>query len=552
MAPVKMPRRAALLAVTLAGSAWSCAPDATQRPAERTLVIATAADAGTLIPPLISTTQERAVADQIYERLADVGPALNTIGDAGFTPRLAGSWEWAPDSMSIAFRLDSLARWHDGAPVRAADVRYTFMLYSDSSIGSPIAPMLRDIDSVSVSSPLTAVFWFGARSPRQFYQAAGQMQIVPQHLFARIPRAALRTSRLARNPVGSGKFRLARWNPGSSIELVADTARRRERASLNRVIWAISPDFNTAVTRLLTGQASFLESLRPENVAPVASDPRLRVVMLPGLEYGFLLFNLRDTANTAVAHPIFGSRALRRALTMAIDRRGIVANVFDSLALPALGPTVRALPTTDPTALERMQLPYDAAAAERTLDSLGWRRGGDGFRARAGRPLSFSLAVPSSSKTRVQAAVLVQEQMRRIGVRVSVEQMEFTTFAAREAANSFDAVMHAWRVDPTPDGLRQSWTSPASQRGGGTNFGGYANPVFDAQVDSALAERDPAAARDRFTRAYQTIIADAPAVWLYEPRAVAGVARAVRIPRMRVDAWWMNLADWSLDSAARR
>lgn len=515
-------------------------------------MIATAADAGTLIPPLISTTQERAVADQIYERLADVGPALNTIGDAGFTPRLARSWEWAPDSMSMAFRLDSLARWHDGVPVRAADVRYTFMLYSDSSIGSPIAPMLRGIDSVSLRDTLTAVFWFSARSPRQFYQAAGQMLILPQHLFARVPRGGLRTSRFARNPVGSGKFRLARWNPGASIELIADAAHRRGPASLDRVIWAISPDFNTAVTRLLTGQASFLESLRPENVASVASNPGLRMLVLPGVEYGFLLFNLRDSANPALAHPMFGSRSLRRALTTAIDRRGIVANVFDSLAVPALGPTVRALPTTDATALARMQIPYDPAAAERTLDSLGWRRESDGFRARAGRPLAFSIAVPSSSKARIQAAVLIQEQLRRIGVRASVEQMEYTTFAAREAAHSFDAVIHAWRVDPTPDGLRQSWTSPASQRGGGTNFGGYANPVFDAQVDSALAERDPATARARFTRAYQTIIADAPAVWLYEPRAVAGVGRAVRIPRLRADAWWMNLAEWSVDSTARR
>jgi peptide/nickel transport system substrate-binding protein len=93
-----------------------------------TIVISSAADADVLFPPLTLTLMGKQVSDQVFDNLADIGPALNTVGDAGFTPRLADRWQWAPDSQSVAFHLKPRARWHDGGPVGAEDVRYTFQL----------------------------------------------------------------------------------------------------------------------------------------------------------------------------------------------------------------------------------------------------------------------------------------------------------------------------------------------------------------------------------------------------------------------------------------
>src|SRR6185503_3699936 len=143
-----------------------------------------------------------------------------------------------------------------------------------------------------------------------------------------------------------------------------------------------------AVTKFLSGEADFFEQIRPENLPEVAKHPELRVKQYRGLGYVFAQFNLRDPANHSRPHPIFGNRELRRALTMATDRATIVRSVFDSLALPALGPTVRAYPTTDPNLT---QIPFDLPRARQILDSLGWRdANGDGVRERNGRPLRFS------------------------------------------------------------------------------------------------------------------------------------------------------------------
>ena len=75
--------------------------------------------------------------------------------------------------------------------------------------------------------------------------------------------------------------------------------------------------------------------------------------------------------------------------------------------------------------------------------------------------------------------------------------------------------------------------------------------AFDAQLDSALATGNPAKARPHWLRAYQTIVDDAPAVWLFEPRLVAGVHRRVRVAGLRADGWWTRLADWSIPARER-
>ncbi|MFL5575262.1 MAG: peptide ABC transporter substrate-binding protein [Gemmatimonadaceae bacterium] len=513
-----------------------------------TVVIATAADPDILLPPLVTSLQGKQVTDFLFDHLAEMGPALNTVGDAGFAPRLADRWEWAPDSLSIAFHIDPRARWHDGVPVRASDVRFTHRVYTDPAVGSPFTPVLANIDSVSVRDSLTAVVWYRRRSPEQFFDAAYQMQIVPEHLLKDVKPAELKTSELARHPVGTGPFRFVRWTPGASLEVVADTTYYRGRPKLDRVIWSVSPDFSAATTKLFAGEADLFEPLRPENLAEVAKHPELKVVTFPSLDYGFMQFNLREP-KTRRPHPLFGDRALRRALTMALDRRSMVRNVFDSLGAVGIGPVVRAQATADTTIA---QIPYDLAAAKRTLDSLGWRDAdGDGYRERDGRPLAFTLLTPVSSKNRVRLAVLVQEQLKQAGVRVRVDQMDFSAFLAREIARDFDAVMGGWHIDPSPSGVRQMWGTAGSRGKDGSNYGSYESPVFDAYVDSALASLDPAKSKAYFRRAYETIVADAPAVWLYEPKPAAAVHKRLELPGRRADAWWAGLAEWSVPAAAR-
>src|ERR1700680_88667 len=120
-----------------------------------TLAISTGGDPDVLIPSLVQTVQGAEITDMIYDRLADIRDSLNILNDQGFTPRLADNWTWAADSLSIAFHINPKATWHDGVPVRSSDVRFTVASAKDSSLGSPVRPVITNIDSVSSPVSLT-------------------------------------------------------------------------------------------------------------------------------------------------------------------------------------------------------------------------------------------------------------------------------------------------------------------------------------------------------------------------------------------------------------
>jgi len=510
-----------------------------------TVVIATTADPGTLFPPFGITTQAKQISEQIYDYLADVGPDLNTRDEKGFRSALSDRWRWSGDSLLLAFHLNPRAKWHDGRDVTARDVQFTFALNKNPALAGRLSTELANIDSVTVTDSLTAVFWFHARSPTQFLDAAAQMLILPAHQLEKIPVGSLREA--TPTPIGSGRFRLRRWDKGASVEIVADTSNYRGRARLDRVIWTVSPDFPTAVTKLFAGEADLFDTLRPENLRQLARARNLGIITLPGMDYAFLRFNLRDPANKERPHPLFGDRELRRAITMSINRNTLVRSVLDTFALVPVGPIVRAYPFTDPRG---SQLPFDSARASRVLDSLGWiRRGADGLRAKNGRDLAFTLIIPNGSLNRIRMGPLLQEQLRRMGISVQLEQLETSTEGDREAHGTFDAALSSWTMPSSPDGMRDAWTTHGIGKQG-VNYGSYSNSRFDALLDSALAA-DSASARAKFTKALAVINDDAPAVWLYEPRKIIGIHRRIRTAEMRPDAWWFDLADWYIPRVER-
>jgi peptide/nickel transport system substrate-binding protein len=503
-----------------------------------TIVVSSAADADILLPPLTLTLLGKQIVDQIFDNLADIGPALNTVGDAGFTPRLSDRWSWAPDSMSVSFHINPKARWHDGVSVSAEDVRYTFQLVKDTSLASPLSSNLDNVDSVSVVDSLTARVWFHQRTPDAFFKVASPVAILPSHLLKKTSPAALRESAFARAPVGSGRFRFAAWDHRARIALQADSTNYRGRPNADRVIWLVSEDYPAAALRFLGGDADFLDVVKPELVSQVKAKGG-DVVLSPGsLDYGYFAFNLRNAGNSG-PHPVFGNREARRALVMAVDRDALVRSVFDTLGLVAHGPATRILATSDTS----LGIPYDPQRSSVILDSLGWRRGADGLRSRGRTPLAFALIVPSSSPIRKKIAVLLQEQWRKAGANVRIEPLEVNTFGARMDSREFESLLNAWHIDPTPSSVREEWAS-SEIRKGGYNATSYRSPAFDAVIDSAVKEMNPTRSAALYRRAYRILTEDAPAMWLYELRNARGVSKRIRPVGMRADAWWANLADW--------
>lgn len=324
-------------------------------------------------------------------------------------------------------------------PVTSRDVAFTFRVYTDTLLASNGVSEVADIDSVTAPDSSSATFWFSRRTEHQFYDAASLMLILPKHVYGAVRADSLRAFAARTNPIGSGKYQLVRWNKGSYFELGAVVDHYRGSAHIDRLIWSVTPEYQAAVTQLLGGSADVFDNIRYETLPLLDAARNYNVVSLPGMDYVFMRFNLRDASGSGAPHDLFASRDLRRAVTMAIDRQSLVRNLFDTLGAVGIGPTVRVFPATDTSVT---QIPFDTSGAARILDSLGWRlTPAFPVRMRLGKPLRFTVLVPVSSLSRIRIAVMIQEELRRQGIDMKIDQMDINAFNARQEERLFDAAL---------------------------------------------------------------------------------------------------------------
>src|SRR5256885_13242690 len=154
----------ALVALAACGRRGGCTGDYCG-----TLVIAGPGEPDILLPPASDDAHADAVDDQVYVKLADLGPSGNTFGDVGFVPELAERWEW-DNPRTITFHLNPSARWHDGRPVRAEDVAFSFDVNTDSIVNSRARAALARLRRVTTpDSPTRGVPLIGGYSPKLYH-----------------------------------------------------------------------------------------------------------------------------------------------------------------------------------------------------------------------------------------------------------------------------------------------------------------------------------------------------------------------------------------------
>ncbi|UCF40435.1 MAG: hypothetical protein JSW43_11990 [Gemmatimonadota bacterium] len=522
-----------ILAVTA-----SCAPEATC-PGDwcGTAVVVSAAEADVLLPVASTMDIGIALGDFLFLRLADIGPDLNLVDPATFVPQLAQSWSME-DPRTIVFTLHPDARWHDGTPVTAGDVVFTFDVYRDTLVGSAAMPRLLSIDAVEARDPHTVAFRFRRQYAEMFFDAVYHMRILPQHLLDTVPRAALGAHPFGRQPIGSGPYRFVRWNAGQSIELAGDSTFFLGRPGIPRIIWRFSADVGTAAAQFLAGEADVVNYLPPEMLPRVEEDDDLRAVpWTPSTFYSYLQFNFRDPEDPERPHPLFGSRAVREAIAMAVNRPEVVRAVYGEQGIVAKGPIAPAHYIWDE---QYDQVPFDTARARAQLAAAGWRdRDGDGVLDRDGAPLEFDIVFPTSSAARRRQAEIIQEQLRRVGITMNLSGLDFGAYAERGRAHRFDIYFGSYGGDFSPSTIPEVWTTGALN-----NYGSYSNPAFDRVVRQALDAPDVATARARWVEAVNLLNRDVPAVWTTASPPSAGVHARFENASIRSDNFVATLPQW--------
>lgn len=456
-------------------------------------------------------------------------------------PYLARSWELNADTTEITFHLRPDVRWHDGTPTTAADVAFTFRRAKDPEVPFPNRAFFDLWEDVEVADDTTVRFEL--RPHPGFLLGWSETAIVPAHVLEGVPAADLASHPFGTaEPVGNGPFRFVErrgtdtWIFEANPEFPPALG---GRPYLERLVYRAVPDATTLLSELRSGGVHYYMDVPPGQVARLETDAATRVVTYPSRVVTFIAWNTRRAP--------FTQTAVRRALTMAIDRDQVVRVVRNGLGAVASGPVGPWHWAHDPA---WGPLPHAPDSARALLGGAGWRDiDGDGVRERDGKEMRFQL-LTNENPVRQDIAVIVQEQLGRVGVAAEPRLRETASLAAAVTGSerAFDAVILAFTQDWVLDD-RDQWA--CDRRGLPFHFSGFCSPGLDAALDSIPLAREPGARERLYRRYHETIAREQPYTYLYHDVTAAGLRRELHGARPDARGDLVTVREWWLEPAAR-
>jgi peptide/nickel transport system substrate-binding protein len=454
-----------------------------------------------------------------------------------FAPELAKSYDWSPDHKTLTFHLREDAVWSDGVPLTAEDVRWTWQAQRDPAVAWDNAFMKREIGDVEVVDPHTVRVHFNRAYAKQMGDV-NEGGILPKHAWSQLPFARWRQSAdwLKRHAVYSGPFVIASWTPQQEIVLQRNERYfLKDRPYLDRVVMRFTPDTGSILVQLLNGEVDFTPQVSPRDAPRLQADPHLRLIAYWSNLYVFIAWNNED--------PLFADRDVRRALTMAIDRQAIVDSILGSYGRVGASPIISSIWAHDRTL---KPLPYDPAGARRILESKGWKdTDGDGVLDRGGKPFAFELPTNAGNQQRVDAAVIIQEQLKKVGIRATPRIMEFNTLVDKSNHGQLPAMILGVTLDTSLDltGNFHSSRIPGPGREG-SNFERYTNPEVDRLLDRITGEPDALKARPDLDQLQRILYRDQPVTFLWESQRLCPISKRIHGADPNLIRAFFNLKDW--------
>lgn len=497
----------------------SCSPESVERSpaAEAPLVIAVSNDISSLNPLLgVESRFNHDVLDLMFLHLVEEQPDYADHPPT-FAAQLARSFEWSADRRALTFHLQEHATWSDGQPITAEDVRWTWQAQTHPDIAWDYAQSKDHILDVAVVDPKTVRFRFDQAYSMQLAEA-NEGPILPSHVWNGLPFSEWRNQAdwFRQHLVVSGPYTLASWTPMQSIELQRNPGYfDPESPATDSVRFQVIPDKAQQIQELTSGAVHFVEHVPPAQARELERSDTVELLPHWARMYGFICWNTE--------RELFRRPEVRRALTMAIDRTTLIEALWANYARVSVSPIISSVWATHPDLTPHA---YDPQAAREILAQHGWRDSDrDGMLDRNGRAFSFELSTNAGNQTRIDAAILIQEQLRRIGVQANPQVLEFNTLIQKNQAHDFDATIGAWYIDTSLD-LTYAFHSNSIQEG--YNYGGYSNSQVDQLIDrarSAVRLEDAAGQ----LRALQEILhSDQPYTFLWEPQRINAFRRGLR------------------------
>ncbi len=394
----------------------------------------------------------------IYDTLVVKGTNFDLV------PSLAESFEESTDQQTFTFRLRPGVVFHDGKPLTSADVKYTFDSIISPATKSPLMGGFSKVASIDTPDPLTVIF----RMREPFYTFMGNLPAI-----GIIPEGA--GGELISAPVGTGPFRFVSYAEGDGIRLEANQNYWGGPPNIPRLRIKVVTDNSTRQAELMSGDVDLAYNAQfdPETIRALTNRSDIRVVMKEGAGVDYMGVNV--TSNSPLSNP-----KLRQAVSYAIDREVIIERLLRRQAreADAIMPPEHWAFNPNVTHYE-----YNPERARQLLDEAGAvDPDGDGPQTR----FSITLMTQTTQLSR-NIASIIQDQLRRVGIHLNLESLEFATFMDRIGKLQFDLYfLRAIGFNQSTDVFQFVYHSR------------YQNPEFNDAIGKLRAANDPAAMQPLF------------------------------------------------------
>jgi peptide/nickel transport system substrate-binding protein len=527
-------RARALVALAIAWALVAVAPASAQE-GKKVLRLGQAQEPRTLSPFIDQDEEGYRVWSINYDLLVDFSPK-----DLGPIPGIAKSWTISPDKKTVTFKLFDGAKWSDGQPITSKDVKYSLDTFAPNSLG--FGSYVENVTAVETPDPLTVII--KTKQPDARIVGGLFAYILPEHVWGKVPVKQLTGSYKPPVPiVGSGPYVVTQFQPGRIIRMSRNQHFRGPKPKFDEIQW-IKYGTNDALERALTlGEIDLIPEVQDAAFARLGKAKGVKTVKATTYSFTQLAFNLCNEKNCpdAKLNPGVQDRTVRQAIAYAIDRKRINQIASRGTAseghglLPEYYKSFYSVPAQD--------YPLDVDKANQMLDAAGWAKGEGGVREQGGTRLSFDLFVRSESPSNIQAARLVREMTKPIGVDFKVQVVsadKLTEITTRKVegkmAPDFDTFIWGWGGDPYDPGLLLNLLTTKAIGGSSDAF--YSNPEYDRLYDEQSGEFDEATRKQIVSQMIALSQRDLPYIVLtvdptlqaYRSDKISGVERSCPQP----------------------
>jgi peptide/nickel transport system substrate-binding protein len=434
-----------------------------------TLRIAIDTVPNTMNPILATSATEIFVQGLIFDGL------VNTLPDGTIEPDLAATVPTyenggiSRDGRTITYHLRHNVRWQDGAPFTSADVAFTQAAIMNPANNVNVRQPYDHVVRVDTPDPYTVVVHLHAPYA-PFVVGWNVLAVLPAHLLA--GKHDLDNDPFNGNPIGTGAFRLTRWDRGNALDLAANPAYFDGPPKLRRITISLIPDQNAGAVALRTHQIDWFYEPDPTVAGLLRSDPDIVINRFDVNQQQGIYLN--------VTRPSLRDRRVRQALSLAVDRVGLAD---------------------------------DPVRARSWLDAAGWHPGADGVRVRRGKQLSLTYLYATGRPIEAGYAVQIQASLRAVGVELELKSVATNMLYAIDGPGyrgDFDLVFSPYYSPNDPDDSVLFACANVAPRG--NNWSRWCNADYERLTNVALTHDDRATRRAAYDQIERLILREVPEI----------------------------------------